>query len=139
MVKGKVYSEIGKKLEKYFEEKGEVIISLNKLAEMFGCVRGNIIFQMKGMMKRGVLTREKRQNKVSGYLENVYVWKGDKNSKENLNYVGASGMKKTRAKVENGKFLSKVDGKWYPLSERYGHNSMTKKQAKERYYRKVKK
>lgn len=110
---------------------GRMKLSGQNMARKYLVSRQAIQQAMNQLEKEKRITIQRGVDDIVGNKVNIYTY----NEKGNMQYKGASGMDRKSIETKKGMFKSKVDNKWYNNSERYGHSSLTKKQAKERYYK----
>lgn len=123
------------KIENYFKEQKKLFsISYAELGRKFKKSRQACQLVVREMEKEKKLVVIRTIADEGDKDKNLYEYIQDPEVREVIEYKGNDGMSHRKIETKGDMFKSKVDGQWYKNSERYGKSSMTKKQAKARYW-----
>lgn len=123
------------KIENYFKEQKKLFsISYAELGRKFKKSRQACQLVVREMEKEKKLVVIRTIADEGDSDKNLYEYIQDPEVREVIEYKGNDGMSHRKIETKGDMFKSKVDGQWYNNSERYGKSSMTKKQAKARYW-----
>ena len=123
------------RIENYLKEQKKLFaISYAELSRKFGKSRQAVHQVIKEMENEKKLVVIRTIADEGDSDKNLYEYIQDPEVREVIEYKGNEGMSHRKIETKGDMFKSKVDGQWYNNSERYGKSSMTKKQAKARYW-----